>query len=160
MARLATAGWATLGAYARGVTIVATFDAVFIGGGLIALNVPIAGSLTAMVFLAAFIPIAGAWVSGVVCVAVALAGNGLATAVAVTAIVLVVQQVESIALDPIVYRRQVDLHPIVTLAAVTAGAVLAGVIGALIAVPIVALIWAVVREHRRIVAPDRDDPPG
>lgn len=148
--RLGARGWATLGGYVRGVTTVALFDGILIGAGLFALDVPIAGALSVLVFLAAFVPIAGAWVSGAVCVAVALAGNGLPTAVAVIVIVLVVQQVESLVLNPIVYRNRVNLHPVVTLGAVTAGGVLAGIIGALIAVPAVALVWALVDERDRI----------
>jgi predicted PurR-regulated permease PerM len=148
--RMAKRGWAALGGYCRGVTLVATFDAVLIGLGLVVLGVPIAGSLTALVFLAAFIPIAGAWVSGAVCVAVALAANGVGTAIALTVIVLAVQEIESLVLDPIVYRRSVNLHPLVTLAAVTAGGILAGIIGALIAVPVVAFAWALLDEHDRI----------
>jgi predicted PurR-regulated permease PerM len=151
--RLAARAWGTLGAYVRGVTTVAAFDAVFIGAGLVLLDVPIAGSLTAMVFLAAFVPIAGAWVSGAVCVAVALAGNGTATAVAVLAVVLVVQEVESVVLDPMIYRREVNLHPIATLGAVTVGGILAGIIGSLIAVPLTALAWAVVSEARAMARP-------
>lgn len=148
--RMARRGWLALGGYVRGVTLVALFDAVLIGLGLVILGVPIAGSLTALVFLAAFVPIAGAWISGAVCVAVALAGNGAGTAAAVLVIVLAVQEIESLVLDPIVYRRSVDLHPLATLAAVTAGGILAGIIGALIAVPVVAFLWALLDEHDRI----------
>lgn len=148
--RLGARGWATLGGYVRGVTTVALFDGILIGAGLFALGVPIPGALTVLVFLAAFVPIAGAWVSGAVCVAVALAGNGAGTAAAVLVIVLVVQEIESIVLDPIVYRRSVNLHPVVTLGAVTAGGILAGIVGSLIAVPAVALVWAVVDERDRI----------
>ena len=148
--RLGARGWATLGGYVRGVTLVALFDGVLIGLGLVLLGVPIAGALTVLVFVAAFVPIAGAWISGAVCVAVALAGDGVGTAVAVLVIVLAVQEVESLVLDPIVYRRSVDLHPVVTLGAVTAGGILAGIVGSLIAVPAVALVWALVDEHDRI----------
>jgi predicted PurR-regulated permease PerM len=148
--RLGARGWATLGGYVRGVTTVALFDAVLIGAGLFALDVPIAGALTVLVFLAAFIPIAGAWVSGAVCVAVALAGNGVTTAAIVVVLVLIVQEIESLVLNPIIYRNRVNLHPVVTLGAVTAGGVLAGIIGALIAVPAVALVWAVVDERDHI----------
>lgn len=150
--RLGARGWATLGGYVRGVTTVALFDGVLIGAGLFALDVPIAGALSVLVFLAAFVPIAGAWISGAICVAVALAGNGVATALAVVVIVLAVQQIESLVLNPIVYRNRVNLHPVVTLGAVTAGGVLAGIIGALIAVPFVALVWAIVDERDRIHA--------
>lgn len=148
--RMALRGWQALGGYVRGVTLVAAFDALLIGLGLVVLDVPIAGSLAALVFLAAFVPIAGAWVSGAICVAVALAANGVGTAAIVTLIVLAVQEIESLVLDPIVYRRSVDLHPLATLAAVTAGGILAGIVGALIAVPLLAFLWALLDEHDRI----------
>jgi predicted PurR-regulated permease PerM len=121
------------------VTCVSAFDAVLIGTGVLLLGVLIPGSLAAMAFLAACVPIAGAWVSGAICVAVALAGNGLGTAIVVLVIVMAVQEVESVVLDPIVYRRAVNLHPIATLGAVTVGGILAGIVGALIAVPIAAV---------------------
>jgi predicted PurR-regulated permease PerM len=147
---MALRGWQALGGYVRGVTVVALFDAALIGLGLVVLGVPIAGSLAALVFLAAFVPIAGAWLSGAVCVAVALAANGIGTAAAVAVIVLAVQEIESLVLDPIVYRRSVNLHPLATLGAVTAGGIVAGIIGALIAVPVVAFFWALLDEHDRI----------
>lgn len=141
-------GWSTLTSYIRGVGMVAVFDAVLIGAALFILGVPLAGALTALVFLLAFIPIVGAWVSGIVATLVALAGNGIGTAALVAGVSIAVQQLEALVIAPQVYRRAVRLHPMVTLAAVAAGGLLAGVIGAFIAVPAVALAWAINEEWR------------
>lgn len=138
--------WSTLGSYIRGVATVAVFDAVLIGTGLFLLDVPLAGALTALVFLLAFIPIIGAWVSGIIATLVALAGAGVGTAALVAALSLAVQQLEALVIAPQVYRRAVRLHPMITLGAVASGGLLAGVIGAFIAVPLVALVWAVNEE--------------
>lgn len=152
--RIGDRAWSTLGAYLRGVTTVATFDAVLIGIGLFVLGIPYAGALTALVFLLAYIPILGAWVSGAIAVIVAIADGGLQPAIAVALISLAVQQLEGFVVSPMVYRHSVQLHPIVTLAAVTAGGILAGVVGAFLAVPLVALAWAIVDESlkRQVVA--------
>jgi predicted PurR-regulated permease PerM len=148
--RLVRTAWDTLGGYVRGVVLVATFDAVLIGIALFALDVPLAAALTAMIFLLAFIPIIGAWVSGIIATLVALAGGGVEPAAAVAGVSLLVQQLEMILISPMVYRRTVQLHPIVTLASVTAGGILAGIIGAFIAVPLVATAWALTEESRTI----------
>lgn len=150
VSRLGEAAWKTLGSYVRGVATVAVFDAVLIGAALFILGVPLAGALTAIVFLLAFIPIIGAWVSGIAATLVALAGVGPTAALIVAAVSVAVQQLEGVAVSPIVYRRRVQLDPMVTLAVVTAGGVLGGVIGAFIAVPVTATLWAVTEEHRRI----------
>lgn len=157
-ARIGDRAWNTLGGYLRGVTTVAVFDSVLIGAALFILGIPYAGALTALVFLLAFIPIIGAWVSGIVVVIVALADGGLQPAIIIGLVSLGVQQLEGLVLAPLVYRHSVKLHPIVTLAAVTAGALTAGVVGAFLAVPLTALVWAIVDEalggsaSRRIVA--------
>lgn len=144
--RIGDRAWRTLGGYLRGVTLVAVFDAVLIGAGLFLLGVPYAGALTALVFLLAYIPILGAWISGIVAVIATLADGGIPPAIAVAVISLAVQQLESLVVSPMVYRHSVKLHPIVTLAAVTAGAIVAGAVGAFLAVPLVALVWSVVDE--------------
>ena len=149
--RLGEAAWSTLGSYVRGVATVAVFDAVLIGAALFILGVPLAGALTAIIFLLAFIPIIGAWVSGIVSTLVALAGVGVEAALIVAAVSVAVQQLEGVAVSPLVYRRRVRLNPMVTLAVVTAGGILGGVIGAFIAVPVTATLWAVGEERRRIL---------
>jgi len=144
--------WATLGAYLRGIVIVALFDAVFIGLALVALGVPLALPLTVITFIGAFIPIVGALVAGAAATLVALVTGGPDQALLVLAAVIVVQQVESQLLSPVVLGRAVKLHPGVVLMAVTAGAVLYGVVGAALAAPVA----AVIRTAATAAAPDGD----
>jgi len=144
--------WATLGAYLRGIVIVALFDAVFIGLALVALGVPLALPLTVITFIGAFIPIAGAIAAGAAATLVALVTGGLDQALLVLAAVIVVQQVESQLLSPVVLGRAVKLHPGVVLMAVTAGAIIYGVIGAALSAPIA----AVIRTAATAAAPDGD----
>ncbi|THV43036.1 AI-2E family transporter [Glycomyces buryatensis] len=145
------AGWSTLVQYMRTVIVVAAVDAIFIGLGLWLLDIPLWLPLTTLVFLGAFIPIVGATVSGAVAVVVALVGteNGLWNAVIVLAIVLAVQQIESNLLQPILMSRAVKLHPLAIILAVTAGGFTFGIMGALIAVPVLAIINGTVRALNR-----------
>jgi predicted PurR-regulated permease PerM len=131
--------WRTLGGYLRGVTLVALFDAAFIGLALVVLGVPAALPLAVLTFLGAYIPIAGAVLTGVAAVLVALVADGLVTAGLVAAAVIVVQQIESNLLHPVVVGRAVALHPVATLLALTTGGVVAGVVGAILAVPLAAV---------------------
>jgi predicted PurR-regulated permease PerM len=142
--------WDALSGYVRGTSLVALIDAVGIGLGLALLGVPLVLPLTLLVFIGGFVPIVGAFVSGLVAVLVALADVGPATAAIVLGIVIVVQQVESDLLQPIIMRRlvAVPLHPIVVLAVLTAGTVLVGVVGAFLAVPLAAVASAVTNELR------------
>jgi predicted PurR-regulated permease PerM len=157
--RIGRRGWVTLGAYFRGVMAVGIFDAVMIGVGLVIVGVPLAGTLALLIFSLSFIPIAGAWISGTITVLTALATGGIEDALIVVAIVLVVQQVlDSYLVSPLVYKQQVNLHPMVTLGSVTAGTTLAGILGAFLAVPLVAMVWGMVSEAERIQAGEPADP--
>lgn len=157
--RVGRRGWVTLGAYFRGVTAVGVFDGVMIGIGLVIVGVPLAGTLALLIFAFSFIPIAGAWISGTITVLTALATGGLEDALIVVAIVLAVQQVlDSYMVSPLVYKQQVNLHPIVTLGSVTAGTTLAGILGAFLAVPLVAMVWGMVSEYERIQAGEPPEP--
>lgn len=146
-----TAGWSTLVQYMRTVVVVAAVDAIFIGLGLWLLNVPFAMPLTTLIFLGAFIPIVGATISGIVAVVVALVGapNGLVTALIVLGIVLAVQQLESNLLQPFLMSRAVKLHPLAIVLAVTAGGFVWGIIGALVAVPLLAIVNGTIRALNR-----------
>jgi putative heme transporter len=153
--------WATLAGYLRGMTIVALADSIFIGIALVILDVPGALALAVLIFFAAYIPIAGAVVTGALAVLVALVAEGLVTALLVLAAVVIVQQAESNLLHPYVVGRAVQVHPVAILLGVTAGAVLGGVIGALVAVPIVAVgarIGGYIREQGE--APGEPTPAG
>jgi putative heme transporter len=157
--RVGRRGWVTLGAYFRGVTAVGIFDATMIWIGLEIVGVPLAGTLALLIFVLSYIPIAGAWISGTITVLTALATGGLEDALIVVAIVLVVQQVlDSYMVSPLVYKQQVNLHPMVTLGSVTAGTALAGILGAFLAVPVVAMVWGMVSEYERIQAGEPPEP--
>lgn len=140
--------WVTLTGYVRGTVIIAFVDALSIGIALTILRVPLALPLAVLVFFGAFVPIVGAFVTGFVAVVVALAANGLWTAVAVFAAILGVQQVEGHILQPLVMGRMVRLHPLAVVLAVTAGSLLAGIVGAIVAVPLAAVVNVVVRSYR------------
>ncbi|HEV7709482.1 MAG TPA: AI-2E family transporter [Asanoa sp.] len=149
-ARLPTAraghyAWHTLVSYVRATVFVAFVDAVGIGTGLLLLRVPLALPLTALVFLSSFIPVIGATVSGVVAVLVALVANGPVTALIVLAIVIGVQQLEGNVLQPMIMGRAVSLHPLAILLAISTGIVVAGVVGGLVAVPILAVANTAIR---------------
>ncbi|MGY1827679.1 MULTISPECIES: AI-2E family transporter [unclassified Blastococcus] len=135
--------WTTLSQYVRGIVIVALIDAVGIGLALVILGVPLWPSLTLLTFVGAFIPLFGATVSGAVAVLVTLVTNGLTDAIIVLVAVLVVQQVEGNVLHPIIVGRSLRLHPVVILVSVTAGSLLWGLAGALLAVPLVAVAYRV-----------------
>ena len=136
--------WDVLGGYIRGTVIIAAIDAVLIGIGLWLLGVPVAFALAVLVFLGAFVPFVGAFVSGLVAVLVAFADEGWMIALATLVLVIAVQLIEVNFLQPIIQSRTVDLHPAVILLAVAAGASLFGILGAYLAVPVTAVVFAVV----------------
>jgi predicted PurR-regulated permease PerM len=141
--------WDALATYVRGVFLVATIDAVFIGAGLLVVGVPMALPLIVLTFLAAFFPIIGATVAGAAAVLVALVSNGVAGAMIILAVILLVQQLEGNVFYPVVVGRRMQLHPVAILLALTAGGVLAGVAGAFLAVPVAAITSAVLDYVRR-----------
>ncbi|MET8504282.1 AI-2E family transporter [Streptomyces sp. NPDC004787] len=134
--------------FMRGTTFVALVDAVLIGTGLLVLRVPGAIGLTALVFVTAYIPYLGAFLSGAVAVLVALADRGFAIALWTLGVVLAVQVIEGHLLQPLVQSRTVQMHPAVVMLAITAGASVAGVLGMLLAVPLTAAFFGVVGELR------------
>ncbi|MEU7008026.1 AI-2E family transporter [Streptomyces sp. NPDC046332] len=136
--------WRTLTAYVRGTVIVALIDAVFIGLGLYFLDVPMAVPLAVFIFLFAFIPLVGAVISGALAVVVALVTNGVFTALMVLVVVLAVQQIEGHVLQPFILGRAVRVHPLAVVLAVAAGGLTAGIGGAVVAVPLVAVTNTVV----------------
>ncbi|MFL6128662.1 MAG: AI-2E family transporter [Mycobacteriales bacterium] len=131
--------WYTLISYVRATLAVAFVDAVGIGVGAALLGVPLALPLGVLVFLGAFVPIVGATLSGLVAVLVALVAKGPLTALLLLGIVLLVQQVEGHVLQPLLLGRAVKVHPLAVVLAIATGVLLAGIVGALVAVPIVAV---------------------
>lgn len=140
------AAWETLGKWIRGAVIVALIDAAGVGIGLFVLGVPLALPLIVLTFLGAFIPVVGATVAGAAAVLVALATGGTTDALIILAVVVAVQQLEGNVLEPFVLGRFVPLHPAVILIAVAVGALIAGIAGAFVAVPLAAATAAAISE--------------
>lgn len=136
----ADASWSTLVSYVRATVLVAFIDAVGIGLALVILDIPFPFALAALVFLSSFIPIVGATVSGAVAVLVALVDKGLVVALILLAAVIAVQQLEGHILQPLIMGRAVAIHPLAVIVAIAVGSVLAGIVGALVSVPIVAVL--------------------
>ncbi len=152
-------GFASLVSYVRATAAVAVVDAVGIGVGLAIVGVPLVIPLATLVFLGAFIPIIGAVIAGAVAVLIALVTKGVVGALIVLAIVIGVMQLESHVLQPILLGRAVRLHPLAVVLAITAGLVTAGIAGALLSVPLLAVLNAGIRSllHERDPDPDEVD---
>ena len=132
-----------LGGYVRGTLIIAAIDALMVLIGLLVLRVPLAVPLAAVVFLGGFIPIIGATAAGSLAVLVALVENGPVTALIVLVILVAANQFEHHILQPLFMGRVLRIHGLVIILALAAGATLAGVIGALLAVPLTAVGWTI-----------------
>jgi len=143
--RVGVTGVKVLGGYVRGTAIVAFVDAFFIGLGLVILQVPLALPLAVIVFLTSFIPLVGATVAGILAALVALVANGPVVALIVVAIVILVNQLEGDLLQPVVMAQSLKLHPLVILIALTAGTIVGGIVGAVLAVPLTAVGWAIIK---------------
>jgi predicted PurR-regulated permease PerM len=141
-------GLAALVSYVRATVAVATVDAVGIGVGLWAVGVPLVIPLATVVFLGAFVPIVGAVVAGGVAVLVALVANGPIPALIVLGVVILVQQLEGHVLQPFLLGRAVKLHPVAVVLAIAAGVVAAGIVGALLSVPLLAVLNSGIRSLR------------
>jgi predicted PurR-regulated permease PerM len=149
--------WDALATYIQGVFLVATIDAGLIGIALLAVGVPIAFPLIVLTFLAAFFPVVGSIVAGAACVLVALVANGAGAALIILIAIVAVQQLEGNVFYPVVVGKRLRLHPVAILLALTAGGVLAGVAGAFLAIPVAAVISAVLdymRTRRREEGPE------
>ncbi|MEV6713676.1 AI-2E family transporter [Lentzea sp. NPDC051208] len=136
---------AALVSYVRATGAVAVVDAVGIGIGLAVLKVPLAVPLAALVFISAFVPIFGAVVAGGVAVLIALVANGPVTAAIALIIVVAVNQLESHVLQPFLLGRAVKLHPLAVVLAIASGLLVAGIAGALLAVPLLAVLNSAIR---------------
>ena len=132
------AGYGSLVGYVRATFLVALVDAVGVGTGLVIMSVPLALPLASLVFLGAFIPLVGAVVSGFLAVVVALLAKGWVYALITLGVLIGVNQLEAHILQPLVMGRAVSIHPLAVVLAISTGGVLAGVVGALLAVPTVA----------------------
>ncbi|MGQ4598040.1 AI-2E family transporter [Nocardia sp. R6R-6] len=170
-------GFGTLVGFVRATVVVAAVDAIGIGAGLAILGVPLALPLASLVFIGAFIPIIGAFLAGFIAVFIALVTKGLVTALIVLGIIIAVMQLEGHVLQPLLLGRAVSIHPLAVVLAITAGVVIGGIAGGLLAVPFVAVMNTAIRsllegpeelfdelrtgeDHRRLYSaePDRPDP--
>lgn len=162
-ARAGHYSWHTLVSYVHATVLVALVDAVGIGIGLAVMRVPLVLPLAALVFIGAFIPVVGATVTGVVAILVALVTQGPVTALIILGVVIAVQQLEGHVLQPLIMGRAVALHPLAVILAIATGVVVAGIVGGLVAVPLLAVLNTAVRylvDHPRgEPTPDRA-PPG
>jgi Predicted permease len=147
--------------FMRGTTFIALIDALCITVGLLVLRVPGAVGLGALVFVGAYIPYLGAFLSGAVAVLVALADRGFVIALWAVGVVLAVQVLEGHVLQPAIQSRTVQMHPAMVMIALTAGAGVAGLLGLLLAVPLCAAFFGVISELRRgRDIPEDDGAPG
>lgn len=147
------AGWRTLTSYVRATVVVASADAIGIGIGAALLGVPLAIPLGVLVFLGAFVPIVGAFLSGGIAVLVALVAVGPVQALIMLGVVIAVQQLEAHVLQPFLLGRAVSVHPLAVILAIGAGLLVASVVGALFSVPLVAFLNTAIHSLR-----GRDDP--
>ncbi|MGB0963072.1 MAG: AI-2E family transporter, partial [Mycobacterium sp.] len=139
------AGFRSLIGYVRATFLVAFVDAVGIGVGLAIMGVPLALPLASLVFMGAFVPLVGAVVAGFVAVVVALLAKGWIYGLIALGLIIAVQQLEGHVLQPLVMGRAVSIHPLAIVLAIAGGAVLAGIPGALLAVPALAFLNSAMR---------------
>lgn len=135
--------WDQLSAFVRATIIVAAVDAIGISAGAAILKVPFAFAIGVLVFLLSFIPIVGALLSGSVAVLLALVAHGPGVALIMLAVVIGVQQLESHVLQPFLLGKAVSVHPLAVILAIAGGSLIAGIVGALTAVPLAAVANAV-----------------
>ncbi|MEU8518777.1 AI-2E family transporter [Streptomyces sp. NBC_01216] len=137
------AAWRTFTGYTHGIVLVAAVNAVLVGVALWLLGVPLAVPLALLEFMAAFVPLIGSPVALAVAAVVALATKGPLVAGIVVALIVVIGQIEGHLLHPLVMSWAVRLHPLVVAISVIAGSIAAGIVGAVVAVPMVSVVWSV-----------------
>lgn len=163
-------GWRTLGGYMRGVVLIALFHGISVTIVLLVLRIPLAAALGVLIFLGSFVPLIGLTVTGALCVAIALLEHGVGSAIVVAVAIVVLVQLEAHLLQPIIMSRSVEVHPLAIALAVLTGTVLSGIVGALLAVPLVAFLNSTIHAlHESSATPPdgsgfpvtaRDDPGG
>lgn len=147
------AGFHSLIGYIRATFLVALVDAIGIGTGLAIMGIPLALPLASLVFLGAFIPLVGAVITGFLAVIVALLAKGFVYALITLGLIIAVQQLEAHVLQPLVMGRAVSIHPLAVVLGIAGGGVMAGIVGALLAVPLIAFLNSAIRV---LVAEDPD----
>lgn len=154
--RMARRGFQAIEGFMRGTTLIALIDATCITIGMLILGAPGAVGLGALVFVGAYIPYLGAFISGTVAILVVFADQGIGKALWALGIVVAVQVLEGHILQPMIQSRTVQMHPATVMLAITAGASIAGIIGMLLSVPLTAAISGVLHELRLHYAADSD----
>jgi predicted PurR-regulated permease PerM len=161
---VAGAGWYTFSGYTRGTVLVAISNGILAGIFLSILGVPLAAPLAVLVFIGTFIPLIGAPLAMIIAAVVALAADGLLTALIVTLGIAGIGQLEGHVLQPLIMGKQVSLHPVVVALGVTCGTVVGGILGAIVAVPLIAVAWSVYSTLRKdpegVLPDDEAGPPG
>jgi putative heme transporter len=150
----ALGGWRSLVSYVRATILVALVDAVGVLIVALILGVPLAPALAALVFIGAFIPLIGAFVSGFVAVAVALVALGWWQALIMLAGIVAVMQLEGHILQPFLLGRAVKLHPLAVLLGIAIGVVVGGIVGALLSIPILAFAKSFIQELQKVPGDD------
>jgi predicted PurR-regulated permease PerM len=158
-ARCGRTAWTTFAGYTRGTILVAASNAIMVGVALKLLRVPLVLPLTLLEFVASFVPLIGSPVALAVATVVALASRGVTTAAVVLALIVIIGQIEGHLLQPFVLGWQVRLHPVAVAVCVIAGTSLAGLIGAVVAVPLASIGWAVYQALRPPRSPRPPLPP-
>ncbi|HEY8300481.1 MAG TPA: AI-2E family transporter [Jatrophihabitans sp.] len=153
MDRAGRVGWRTLGGYMRGQVLIALFHGTSVMIVLLVLQVPLAAALGVLIFLGSFVPLIGLTVTGALCTAVALLEHGVPAAVVVAIAIILLVQLEAHLLQPWIMSRSVEVHPLAIALAVLSGTVLAGIVGALLAVPFVAFLNATIHALRESPMP-------
>ncbi len=162
--RAALAAWTTLSGYIRGSVLIATFHGLVMGITLSILGVPLVAPLTLLVFITSFVPLVGVLVGGGLAVSVTMGTQGVTPGLILLGRARSSNtKLEGHFLQPIIMGRSVSLHPLAIALALTVGSILEGVVGAIVAVPLVATLhaaWPHLRESELVVAPDEPPPPG
>jgi predicted PurR-regulated permease PerM len=149
MNRAGHASWLAVVYYMRGTVAVAAIHGVVIGLALYIMDAPLVIPLAVLVFLAAFVPLVGLLVAGALAIVITLAAKGWVAAVILLGVLIVEDQLEGHLLQPQVVGRVIRLHPLAVILSLAVGGVLAGIVGAVVAIPIVAVITRAVPELRR-----------
>jgi predicted PurR-regulated permease PerM len=168
--RLASRSWQTLGGYLKGSATLGVIEGIIIGTTVWLVGGALAVPVAVITFFAAFLPFAGAVLAGTVAVLVTLVTAGFGKAVIVLVVAVLVQQFDNDLLAPVVFGKNLQLHPLIVLAAIVAGSTLFGAFGAVLAVPVTAVVINVLAEWRAdglensdgdgAAAAGGDDPPG
>jgi predicted PurR-regulated permease PerM len=162
--RAGKAAWTTVEYYVRGTVVVAAIHAVVMGSTLTIIGAPLAVPIALFMFLAAFVPLVGVLIAGTLAVLVTLAAKGWVSALIVLGILIVMNQLEGHLLQPQIVGKMVRLHPLAVILVLAVGAVVAGIAGAVVAVPLTAALSRFIPEVQRDPEARRDpevrDDPG